>query len=153
MEKQLAFSFYKGILSVRYSVELAGYHKNKLSVKEDKYEGIAKTIADQIKWIKGFKSFTLGFDHIDWYESCNEYDIPYFCCKTDGKRLKKAYTSYNDIPKDWTAEYVLNMEAPSSIKGLNKFFEALNLTFDNKQLDYIKTALKEQKPLRINLED
>lgn len=156
--KEITFSFYKGvklgdILMVRYSVEMNGYHKDRLKVKEDTWEYITKKIADQVKWIKGFINFVLGFDHIDWYESCNEYEVPYFSCSTEGKRLKKGYNTYNDIPKDWTTEYVLKMEIPSSIKGLNKFFEALNLVFTNAQLNDIKKALKSQKPLRISLED
>ena len=143
--KRLNVSFSTNAMHINYEVELDGFHKNRLSVNEKIYEEKAKEISDQIKWIKGFNRFSLGFGTIDWYERCDSYAMPYFACSENGKRVKKDYIYFNDVPKDWTVNYCLIIETPSSMRGINKFFEALNLKLDEKQLNKIRKALKEQK--------
>jgi hypothetical protein len=151
MEKTLSVSFSANAMFIQYEVELNGHHKDILSVNETMYEEQAKKIADKIKWIKGFKRFSLGFGTIDWYESCNNFDVPYFVCSENGKRVKKDYITFNDIPKDWTVNYCLMMEIPSSIRGLNKFFEALKLDLTEEELKEIRKALKNKKSCTIDL--
>jgi len=155
MEKSLDVCFSTNTMVISYEKELDYFHKGIINVNEKAYETEAKEIADQIKWIKGFKSFAIGFGQIDWYERCNNFDVPYFICSENGRRVKKGYNSYNDIPKDWTVCYSLTMEIPSSIRGLNKFFEALKNTLrvyiTDKQINEIKKAIKNKKYLNIEM--
>jgi len=127
------------------------FHKNQISVNEPKIMKMATEISDQVKYIKGFKNFAITFGMIDWYENCNGYEVPSFGCTDENKNIQKKYSTYNDIPKDWTRVISLTMEIPISIKGLNKFFTALRLNLSQPQINQIKKSIKERKPLRIEL--
>lgn len=151
MEKRLNISFSANAMFITYEKELDEFHKGHISVYENGYEEKAKEIANQVKWIKGFKEFSLGFGTIDWYESCDGFNVPFWTCSENGKRVKKDYIYYNDIPKDWTEGYTLTIEIPSSIRGINKFFEALNLNLNEKQINSIRKALKDKKYISIDL--
>lgn len=151
MEKTLTINFSTNAMFVNYSEELERYHKCPLHVGEATYEERAKKISDQIKWIKGFKKFAIGFDTIDWYECCDGYDVPYWICSENGRRVKKDYIHFNDIPKDWQVNYSLQLEIPSSIRGLNKFFEALKLDLNEDELKQIREAIKNKRSCTIDL--
>jgi len=151
--KILNVSFSTNVMHINYEVELYSVRKNRLSVNETKYEEKAKEISNQVKWIKGFNRFSLSFGEIDWYESCDRYAVPYFTCSENGKRVKKDYIYFNDVPKGWTVNYCLIIETPSSMRGINKFFKVLKLNLNEKQLNKIRKALKEQKYCSIELEE
>ena len=86
-------------------ITLEDMHKNILRVNEHFYECQARSIINRINLLDGFRIFTLGFGCIDWYESCNSYDVPYFSYSKTNTELKKTYLCYNDTPKDWEIIY------------------------------------------------
>lgn len=150
--KNLEVYFQKNTMVIHYTKELEDLHKSKLNVDEIKFGQQAKEIAEQVKWIKGFKKCSIGFGQIDWYDSCNEYDVPAFICSLDNKRkVETRYWSCNDIPKGWTICYTLRLDIPSSLRGVNKFFKALKISVSDKHLNEIKKAIKLNKAYTIEM--
>lgn len=75
-------------------------------------ERIAKSLESTWKSIKTTKKLlmSVGFFEIDWYDSCDSYDVPSFSIKKGLKktRIEKHYS--NSIPKDWGVDVYFRLK-------------------------------------------
>jgi hypothetical protein len=150
--KKLSLNFYNDTMSINYSKELSEFHKSRLHVNEKKYKDMATNIAKSLRYLKAFKRFALGFGHIDWYDNCNSYNVPYFVCTNENKRLQNQEDECYTIPKDWTLCISATFATPCTIGPINKFLEAIGLRVSDELLKQIRKALKDNKSFDYELE-
>jgi hypothetical protein len=90
----------KGDIKINSYVELDN-RKSKLYVSSTRAKQKITRIHNSLKNRSSYSSVYLGYDQIDWYDSCDSYEVPSFYFKKGNRTVCDCYESYNDIPKDW----------------------------------------------------
>lgn len=148
--KNLEISFNGNNACISYDFEM-NLRKETVHADEKKLKEEAQKIADAVKYLKGFKSFGIGFSPIDYYDNCNCYDVPYAGCTADNKRVKIGYNDQYTIPKAWSKYYSLRLEDVKDIRSFNKFLDVMGIRIEDKVLNQFRKAIKEKKYFGIEL--
>lgn len=150
--KQLHLAVNENTITISHTEELDN-RKSELYVGQRQSENIQhrlKAIHDDLKANKNYKGVELGFGEIDWYDSCDSFEVPYFVIRKGDRKVKVLEETYNDIPKDWTQETTIRFDRPKQyaiiIKALKNF-----MSIDDKREKEIKKCIKANNDYFIEL--
>jgi hypothetical protein len=135
--------------AVIYCVKELNAWKEIISPDEKRLKEDCIKYARDLKYVKGFKSFVIDFDSIDYYDHHNSYEIPK--AKYISRTAKIEYVTFWDVPKAWEKSYNLNLEDITNIRPLKKFIEVMGLNINEKQLNKFRKAIKERTYCNIEL--
>lgn len=144
--KKLTMHINGNELSISFEKEMDSYHKSSLDISKKQLDNLkdqAKDMLRQVKGVKGFKKFSMGYGTIDWYESCRQYEVPYIY--NEEGRIKVGYQEHYDIPKDWTFGYSVRMDLPDTVRGINKVIEAFGYSLSNVEMGKVREIMKAGK--------
>lgn len=112
-----------------------------------------KTMKDKVLAVhnamKGSGSYvrtTSGFEEIDWYDSCDSYEIPFVLMERgSGKRIPavRMYTS-NDIPKNWKVNLTVVFKPGINMLQVRRAAKAYGWNLTKEQDKGLQKALKEE---------
>jgi len=146
---EINFLFKEKSLVVIRGVKELDLRKERLYINKSNEVQKVMNVHNQLKSSSNYVKTSLGYSEIDYYDSCDSFDIPYFKISKGERKIKIGTYSSNDIPKAWQSELTIVLNT-KTMPLILKAISTLGYNLSDKELKLIKNKFTLAKKDKTN---